>query len=59
MKDVTQKLFEGADARALTQGELRLLLELGLIEARGKTADGQVTSYALTGAGRILVGRSN
>lgn len=39
---------------ALKQGELALLLRLKLIEVTGKTPDGKVTRYALTGSGRIL-----
>ena len=39
---------------SLTIGELLLLLKLDLIEATGKTADGKVTCYSLTGNGRIL-----
>ena len=41
----------------MTQGELELLIALGLAEATGRTKDGRVTEYRLTGAGRILAGK--
>ncbi len=38
----------------LSQDDLALLLRLGLIEVTGRTADGKVTEYKLTHAGRTL-----
>jgi hypothetical protein len=42
----------------LTTSELLLLLKLDLIEATGKTADGTITCYSLTGNGRIWRARN-
>lgn len=39
---------------SITMSELVLLLKLDLIEATGKTADGKIVCYSLTGNGRIL-----
>jgi hypothetical protein len=39
---------------SLTISELVLLLKLELIKPTGRTADGRVTCYSLTGNGRIL-----
>jgi hypothetical protein len=43
---------------SLTISELILLLKLELIKPTGKTADGKVVCYSLTGNGRILAATS-
>lgn len=40
---------------AMTPGELRLLIDLGLVVPKRVTEDGRVTEYELTHAGRTLV----
>lgn len=52
------KAARGMPASDFTEGELRLFLELELITPVARTADGVVTSYALTHAGRVLTGRA-
>jgi hypothetical protein len=42
----------------LSMRDLNVLIELGWAEPVGKTKDGAVYSYALTGAGRIMVAQA-
>lgn len=44
------------DWTAVTMAELATMLRAGLVVAVGRTASGRVTSYALTPAGRALLG---
>lgn len=43
--------------QAITKEELQLMLAAGLLRASRRTADGRVTEYTLTHAGRLFVQR--